>query len=257
LTIGNGDTALTGQLNVKGSGSTSATTSLLVQNSASTQLFRVYDDGTTDVGSSLHFYSSGIIATDFGSLQLQGANRILINNSEVRATANDFSWSNNNFLPSNSTRNNFQLVGSGSSFTNNGASGTSIGNVLKFNIGLATAVGDVTLNHINIDNTVNTTAGTTLQRGFYYNPTLTGTVGFTHYGIQTTSGGAYINTATPSASAALQADSTTQGFLPPRMTTAQKVTLAATAATGLMIYDTNLNKLCVYTGAGWETITSV
>ena len=41
------------------------------------------------------------------------------------------------------------------------------------------------------------------------------------------------------------------------MTTAEKTTLAATAATGLMIYDTNLNKLCVYTGAAWETITSV
>jgi hypothetical protein len=51
-------------------------------------------------------------------------------------------------------------------------------------------------------------------------------------------------------------NSTTQGFLPPRMTTAQKNAIATPAA-GLMIYDTNLNKLCVYTGAGWETITSV
>jgi hypothetical protein len=50
-------------------------------------------------------------------------------------------------------------------------------------------------------------------------------------------------------------DSTTQGFLPPRMTTAQKLAIATPAA-GLMIYDTNLNKLCVYTTA-WETITSL
>jgi hypothetical protein len=95
-------------------------------------------------------------------------------------------------------------------------------------------------------------------KGFYFNPTLTGTYSTESvFAIHSTYGGAYLNTATPQASAILQADSTTQGFLPPRLTTAQKVTLAATAATGLMIYDTNLNKLCVYTGAGWETITSI
>jgi hypothetical protein len=56
-------------------------------------------------------------------------------------------------------------------------------------------------------------------------------------------------------SAALSADSTTKGFLPPRMTTAQKNAIATPAA-GLMVYDTTLNKLCVYTTA-WETITSI
>jgi hypothetical protein len=57
------------------------------------------------------------------------------------------------------------------------------------------------------------------------------------------------------ASAVLQADSTTKGFLPPRMTTAQKNAITSPTA-GLMVYDTTLNKLCVYTTA-WETITSV
>jgi hypothetical protein len=60
---------------------------------------------------------------------------------------------------------------------------------------------------------------------------------------------------TPVASAALDVVSTTKGFLPPRMTTAQKNAIATPAA-GLMVYDTNLNKLCVYTTA-WETITSL
>jgi nitrogen fixation protein len=49
-------------------------------------------------------------------------------------------------------------------------------------------------------------------------------------------------------------DSTTQGFLPPRMTTTQKNAITSPAA-GLVVYDTTLNKLCVYTTA-WETITS-
>jgi hypothetical protein len=62
-------------------------------------------------------------------------------------------------------------------------------------------------------------------------------------------------TGTINASAQLQVDSTVQGFLPPRMTTAQKNAIASPAA-GLVIYDTGLNKLCVYTGATWQTITS-
>jgi hypothetical protein len=58
------------------------------------------------------------------------------------------------------------------------------------------------------------------------------------------------------ASAILQANSTTKGFLPPRMTTTEKNAIS-TPATGLVLYDTTLNKLAVYTGSAWETITSI
>jgi hypothetical protein len=54
--------------------------------------------------------------------------------------------------------------------------------------------------------------------------------------------------------AALSVESTTQGFRPPRMTTTEKNAIATPAA-GLVVYDTTLNKLCVYTTA-WQTITS-
>jgi hypothetical protein len=63
-----------------------------------------------------------------------------------------------------------------------------------------------------------------------------------------------VGSSTPAASTILQADSTTQGFLPPRMTTAQKNAIASPPA-GLIVYDTGLNKLCVFTTA-WQTITS-
>lgn len=56
-------------------------------------------------------------------------------------------------------------------------------------------------------------------------------------------------------SAILTLISTTRGFLPPRMTTTQKNAISTPAA-GLVVYDTTLNKLCVYTSA-WETITSI
>jgi hypothetical protein len=63
-----------------------------------------------------------------------------------------------------------------------------------------------------------------------------------------------IGVTTANASALLQVDSTSQGVLFPRMTTTQKNAIASPAV-GLIIYDTTLNKLCVYTGA-WQTITS-
>jgi hypothetical protein len=68
----------------------------------------------------------------------------------------------------------------------------------------------------------------------------------------TISGGGNI---TQIASSVLQVDSTTKGFLPPRMTTTQKNAITTPAA-GLVVYDTTLNKLCIYTTA-WETITSI
>ena len=63
-----------------------------------------------------------------------------------------------------------------------------------------------------------------------------------------------IGVTTANASALLQVDSTTQGVLFPRMTTTQKNAISSPAV-GLIVYDTTLNKLCVYTGA-WQTITS-
>jgi hypothetical protein len=54
-------------------------------------------------------------------------------------------------------------------------------------------------------------------------------------------------------SAIVNIESTTQGFLPPRMTTAQKNAIA-TPATGLMVYDTDLARPCFYNGASWVTL---
>jgi hypothetical protein len=65
-----------------------------------------------------------------------------------------------------------------------------------------------------------------------------------------------INGTTFSASAQLQVESTTRGFLPPRMTTAQK-NMIGSLIPGLIVYDTTLNKLCVYGASAWETITSI
>jgi hypothetical protein len=54
-------------------------------------------------------------------------------------------------------------------------------------------------------------------------------------------------------SAAIQIDSTTQGFLPPRMTTAQR-DLIGTPAAGLMIYNTSTNRPNFYDGSAWVAL---
>jgi hypothetical protein len=70
-----------------------------------------------------------------------------------------------------------------------------------------------------------------------------------------TAGNVGIGTSSPNASAILDAQSTTKGVRMPNMTTTQKNAIASPAA-GLVVFDTTLAKLCVYTTA-WETITSI
>jgi hypothetical protein len=65
-----------------------------------------------------------------------------------------------------------------------------------------------------------------------------------------------VGTASPSASAILDVQSTTKGVRMPNMTTTQKNAIASPAA-GLMVFDTTLAKLSVYSGVAWETITSL
>jgi hypothetical protein len=54
-------------------------------------------------------------------------------------------------------------------------------------------------------------------------------------------------------SAQVQIDSTTKGFLPPRMTTTQKNAIASPAA-GLVLYDSTTNKLQCYNGSTWNDL---
>jgi hypothetical protein len=62
--------------------------------------------------------------------------------------------------------------------------------------------------------------------------------------------------ATANASAILDVQSTTKGVRMPNMTTTQKNAITSPAA-GLMVFDTTLAKLCVYSGAAWQTVTSI
>ena len=76
-------------------------------------------------------------------------------------------------------------------------------------------------------------------------------------GYNSTSQSLAINTsgATANASAILDVSSTAKGLLIPRMTTAQR-TAIGTPATGLQVYDTDLNLLFYYNGSTWASFAT-
>jgi hypothetical protein len=64
--------------------------------------------------------------------------------------------------------------------------------------------------------------------------------------------------AAPATSAMLDVSSNSKGFLPPRMTTAQRGAIVAPAK-GLVVYDTDENELYLYRGTGdnWYKLSSI
>lgn len=97
----------------------------------------------------------------------------------------------------------------------------------------------------------NFNATTTVQSAFFDN-----------FGFNILTGGSLIvdgnigiGTTLPNLSAKLDITSTTQGFLPPRMTTTQ-INAIATPAIGLVVYNTTLNVLCYRDDVGWKKVTN-
>jgi hypothetical protein len=84
-------------------------------------------------------------------------------------------------------------------------------------------------------------------------------VGANYFGIAAPTNGAIIEgnviigSTTNNSSALLNVSSTTQGFLPPRMTTTQ-INAIATPAEGLQIYNTTISHMCFYQAGAWVKI---
>ena len=219
--VGIGITTPTARAHVRGTGATSATTALRVDNSAGTAALTITDSALSTF--------AGTVTNPTGPIQA-------LNFTNAAAPFNFSTTTVYGITGTTPVVTSGQRDGFMGSFTFAPTSGTAV------------------LNVINASPTINQTGGANgITRGLFINPTLTAAADFR--AIETTAGGAYINTTSVNASAILQSDSTTKGFLPPRMTTTQKNAIATPAA-GLVVYDTTLAKLCVYTTA-WETITSV
>jgi hypothetical protein len=209
-----GLTSYPARLAVRGSGSTFATKALLIQNSSGTNLLEVLDSGSCIVAG---LTSNGSVA----------AQRFF-----VQGAAFPFS------LP-------FAFDAGATSTANT----SGVRDAYRGSFSYLPTSGNGELNIFNASPTINQTGGANgITRGLYINPTLTAAADFR--AIEASNGGAYINTTSVQASAILQADSTTKGFLPPRMTTTQKNAIASPAE-GLVVMDITTHKLCVYDGTSW------
>jgi hypothetical protein len=114
-----------------------------------------------------------------------------------------------------------------------------------FRLANSATAGDRKEFFIVLDTTNNRVDMQAIQQGVAYN-SITLNAGGGNVGIGTSS---------PSASSVLDAQSTTQGVRFPNMTTTQKNAISNVA--GNVVFDTTLGKLCVNSGSGWQTITSV
>lgn len=138
------------------------------------------------------------------------------------------------------------------SFTETSASVATSGtqNIIDIPLSIAPTSGTLVQNAFVFSGTINQTGGANgITRGVYINPTLTAAADWR--AIETTNGAVIfggaasslmVGTGTKNASAKLEVSSTTQGFLPPRMTTAQR-TAIATPADGLIVFDTDNDTL--------------
>jgi hypothetical protein len=208
------------KLQIQGSGSTSATTALLVQNSAGSASLTVRDDREVLCGAGLTV-GNAIFADRAIS---QGGGSGLINTT---------SFNSQQSYPR------FGL--------------TSDASVFYYQASYNPTSGSGAFAVFNATPTINQTGGANgITRGLYINPTLTSAADFR--AIEVSNGGAYINTTSVQASAILQADSTTKGFLPPRMTTAQRVAISS-PANGLIVFDTDVQNLCYRRDSTWVQVS--
>jgi hypothetical protein len=250
ITVGNGNTSLGARVGIKGSGTTSATTSLLVQNSAGSTALQVRDD--------LRIIIPKVFETG-------EANGFTFNSNVMTPKINGFlsldRTSNREFriIDTTLTRNYLILqTSSSSNFADISFNTDHLAIKKEGNIGIGTSTPSAKT-HIKGSGTtfattallVEDSAGTDLLKirddGQITCAGAIQAAGFV--------GTAYGNFGSQSydPSVVLGAQSTSAGFLPPRMTTTQKNAIS-TPASGLMVYDTTLNQMSYYNGTTWVNI---
>jgi hypothetical protein len=277
----------TARLQVKGSGTTSSTTSLLVQNSAGTELLKVTDDSVTNARGTMNVLHpsvatrslklgwGSIFATDSGSELTLGAVFAVSSSPQILLAGNTRSSGANTMqlqasagvsIATSVMNPNAQLHVKGSG-TTSATTSLLVQNSAGTQFLQVNDAGDLFFNGLETSSMRIHTLGNTnkgisidneIDMGAFYGITFKTWDGsaysnFMRINSDTAARGLIIGGTTNDASAKLQIDSTTQGFLPPRMTTTQKNAIS-TPASGLMVYDTDTNKLCCYNGTSWNDL---
>jgi len=269
--VGIGTTSPSARLTVTGGGSTSATSSLLVQNSSGNRLLETKDNGDLYVGNTAS--NTGTIYVphsptyvDRVFMRIEGGGSALfstVSNALLEISCSQFYTKGNmamrnmnqgiiGQLATQTNNSSIQLTTSVNSY--NGTNQNDACNLLYVKNNGVTLQASGSVNWIKMDGTVNEAGGGGAKwcTGIYYNPTLTGgtLLANSHYCYHATSGQMMVNTTSPQSSAQLQVDSTTRGLLPPRMTDAQ-IRAIVSPVNGLVAYNTTIDHLCAYQGGAW------
>jgi hypothetical protein len=282
----------TAKVSIKGSGSTSATIALLVQNSAGTEALRVRDDGSTVL------YGLGInTSTNVGSVNMNLSASCIISTPitfQVKSGITDtavffvngnnatpFSYFTGNTAIGSTTDLNARLAIKGSGSTSATTSllvQNSAGNQLlkitddggylfginsvpqEFNfygwnivsLKINDSANGRTLSiykNAGSNYLIDSNSDTRLSYGWSGNY-------FWRLNGQTKSMAmsSTVSDPTADASAIVDFQSTTKGFLPPRMTTAQRVAIAS-PINGLIVFDTDVQNLCYRRDGVWVQAT--
>jgi len=236
-------------LDIKGEGATSSTNALYIRNSANTNFLTVRDDGFVNI----------------------------LTNTEVSKPSVLLSGTGYSGGTSTTTKPTFLIEPTGTTSTGWNTSGTKFG--INAESGFTGMYLDLQLNGssqtsfvgqsilFNNITGIKNVIGTGLEIGQVAS---TGGSGFdikfvdgngaNRYAKFTATGSIIGTSNNPSkqTNAHFQLDNTAKGFLPPRLTTAQRDAVSWVAGdAGMMIFNTTLVKLQVWNGAAWETITSV
>ncbi|MFY7886570.1 MAG: hypothetical protein ACOVOV_17185 [Dolichospermum sp.] len=237
--VGIGTTSPTARTHIKGSGSTSATTSLLVQNSAGTASLTVNDAGNAIIAKDIFVQNvqvgrgtaTGIYNTAMGQYVLGG----VVGSSTASYTTAIGQAAG-------------AYVASGIHTIIIGAEAVGIAPSVNNSVIIGSQVFAGTTS--SISNTLAIGTGTSAT----YWPTIYATninTDSPNVRIGNNSAARAAVPTAPTASAIFELSSTTTGFLPPRMTTAQRTAIVSPAA-GLIVYDTDTNKSYTYDGTAWQ-----
>ena len=245
--VGIGTTTISARTHIQGSGSTSATTALLVQNSAGTTWLQVRDDGVVLVPYQVNanlIRASGNLAVSSFQTQNYAGNWMSVD---------DLGTIGNVTIGNGATTLSARLgvKGSGSTsattaFLVQNSAGTTKFSVDDSAVGAEVKIGNLINGYSSLQWPANN-VGIGLISGGGLAAKVTNNSSF----VISDSG-----TATNTTSAKLVVDSTNAGFLPPRMTTTQR-TAITTPAEGLIVMDITLHKLYVHNGTAWEQIQSI
>jgi hypothetical protein len=247
------------RLGIKGSGTTSGTTALLVQNSDGTNLLKVDDSGfgfyiNNDEDGKVRLYADGQTGIISGGRNLKinsgGGNALNISGSGINGVIIGSGLTTLAANTALAVRGQGTTVSTTALLVQNSAGTQSfkVADSGSVQIGLTSGINWTFNSNILSSSQYAYIAGS--NGSILTNGNFSGGVHGNGNGGKVCDNG--ISTAQV-ASSVLEVSSTTKGFLPPRMTTTQKNAIA-TPASGLIVYDETTNKLACYNGTTWNDL---